>query len=223
MPGLFLPVLAFQNSPSAALVVEALLLSHPFTSSSLLIDLLLFPSQGLFTSSSPHPSPVVHGLGIPTLSHSCHLLSECSLSPFSGFCIIEEITCPFSLPAAYFSAFLRCPPKLLAFPPPPPPHESSYLILIFTVTADAAGMGLATFHFYNFPWEIDFPVLFLVLFLCSGHQSPESSSFSSSSLRSSSKGRRLDWSWRLAIQSQSLSKSLPVPCAVEADSGYSPK
>lgn len=170
------------------------------TESSLRIQLTANPLLAVsFTrvvhSPSPHPSPVVRGLGISTLSHSCYLLSEFSLSPFSGVCIIEGGSCPFPLPALYLNVFLKCPPKLLAFLPSPC-YESSYLILICTVTADAAGTGLATFHFDNFPWEIDSPVLFLLLFLCPGHWCPETSSsslFSSSSFRGSSKGRKEAW------------------------------
>lgn len=178
----------------------------------MLIHLLPFPSQGLFTSSS-HLSPAVRGLGISTLSHSRYLLSEFSLSPFSGVCITEDGAGPFPLPAVYLNAFLRCPPKLLAFPSLPPPAMKVATLSSPLQSLNAAGTGLATFCFDNFPWEIDFPLLFLLLVLCSGQWSPETSSsssslFSSFSFRGSSEGRSPSRSWRLVTQSQSLSKSL---------------
>lgn len=54
MPGLFLSALAFQDSPSAFLIMEASLLSHPSASSPLLIHPVLSFTR-VAHSSSPHP------------------------------------------------------------------------------------------------------------------------------------------------------------------------
>lgn len=54
MPGLFLSALAFQDSPSAFLIMEASLLSHPSASSPLLIHPGLSFTR-VAHSSSPHP------------------------------------------------------------------------------------------------------------------------------------------------------------------------
>lgn len=151
-----------KTPPQAALVMEASQLSHPFAPSSLLTHLLLFPSQGLFTSSSSHPSPAVSDLGISTFSHCCFLLSEFSLLSLesasskvvpASFVYLLFIWMPFSdsLPSFWSSS-------------PPPRYKSIYLILIFTVIVEAAGTGSATFRFDNFPWQTDSPGCFCFCF-----------------------------------------------------------